>query len=215
MHLSEQEQSQIIGLVAEFEATSGAEAFVAVVGNADTYPELPWKAFALGTALAALLVMLGAWLLPERELERPALRLVVAIFTAGGACALLAFFVPAFARLFLDPLRAEAEVQQCAQAMFLERELFQTRDRNGLLLLISLFERKIVILPDTGLAARLPEARLEAAIGGMRPMLATRQIGAAVAAGLGILADALQQGAPCTNARRNEIADAVIQEKGA
>lgn len=32
--------------------------------------------------------------------------------------------------------------------MFLERGVFQTRDRTGLLLMISLFEHRIVILPD-------------------------------------------------------------------
>lgn len=47
-----------------------------------------------------------------------------------------------------NPLRAEAEVRQHAQAMFLERGVFQTRDRTGLLLMISLFEHRIVILPD-------------------------------------------------------------------
>lgn len=215
MHLAEHEQSQIIGLVAEFEAKSGAEALVAVVGNADTYPEIPWKAFALGAALAALLMALGAWLAPQQILDQPAFMQTLAVLGGGAVCGLLASLVPAFSRLFLDPLRAEAEVRQYAQAMFLQRELFRTRDRNGLLVLISLFERRVVILPDSGLGEHLPAARLEAAINGMKPMLARQRTVDAVAAGLAILADALRPGSRQHDSTRNEIADALVQEKGA
>lgn len=41
MRLSEQEQSQINELVADVEAKSGAQVVVAVIGNADAYPEIP------------------------------------------------------------------------------------------------------------------------------------------------------------------------------
>jgi hypothetical protein len=41
MHLSEQEQQQINRLVAEVEAASGAQLVVAVIGKADSYPEIP------------------------------------------------------------------------------------------------------------------------------------------------------------------------------
>ena len=57
MHLTEQEQQQINELVAEVEAKSGARMPVAVIGKADAYPEIPWKAFAVGAAVAALFVM--------------------------------------------------------------------------------------------------------------------------------------------------------------
>ena len=41
MHLTEQEQQEINGLVAEVEAASGARFVVAVIGKADAYPEIP------------------------------------------------------------------------------------------------------------------------------------------------------------------------------
>lgn len=215
MHLAEQEQSQIIGLVAEFEAKSGTEVLVSVVGNADAYPEIPWKAFALGAALAALLVVLAGWLLPEWRLDRPAVVDIATVLGAGAVCGLLAMFVPYFARLFLDPLRAEAEVRQHAQAMFLERGVFQTRDRTGLLLMISLLEHRIVIPPDAGLRKHLSALAIQSAIAGMAPLLARRQIAAAVAKGLGILAQALRAAPLRTRGSGNEIPDAVVQEKGA
>ena len=66
--------------------------------------------------------------------------------------------VPPFARLFLAAHRRDLEVRQHAQSLFLTRELFATRARTGVLILVSLFERRIEILPDTGLHARVSEA---------------------------------------------------------
>lgn len=51
MHLMEQEQRQINELVAEVEAKSGAQVRIAVIGTADTFPEIPWKALAVGRRL--------------------------------------------------------------------------------------------------------------------------------------------------------------------
>ena len=70
----------------------------------------------------------------------------------GRDCALLAsVYVPAFARLFLRDSRATLEVSQYAKVQFLERELFATPERTAILVLVSLLERRVVILPDTGL----------------------------------------------------------------
>src|SRR6266852_5151260 len=82
---------------------------------------------------------------------------VVMILGVAAASALLAVFVPGFARLFLRPVRRHLEVRHYARSLFLTRELFKTRERNGVLLLISRFERQVEILPDTGLHDRVSE----------------------------------------------------------
>src|SRR5206468_3641109 len=80
------------------------------------------------------------------------------ILAAGAASALLAVFVPAFARLFLRKVRAEVEVRQYAQSMFLDRHVFAAPGRRGVLVLVSLFERRIEILADAGFRDRLTAA---------------------------------------------------------
>lgn len=50
MRLSAKEQQEIKALAQQFEQASGAQAVAAVVGKADDYPDIPWKAFALGVA---------------------------------------------------------------------------------------------------------------------------------------------------------------------
>ena len=49
-----EEQQKINDLAREFEAATGAQALAAVTGKADDYPELAWKAFAIGAALAEI-----------------------------------------------------------------------------------------------------------------------------------------------------------------
>ncbi|OGA39653.1 MAG: hypothetical protein A3G24_09465 [Betaproteobacteria bacterium RIFCSPLOWO2_12_FULL_62_13] len=214
MHLAEQEQQRINELVAEVEAKSGAQILAAVIGKADAYPEIPWKAFALGASVAALLVILDELLHPDWASVQSAVFDVVVILGAGAALGLLATFAPPFARLFLDRSRAETEVRQYALAMFLERGVFETRDRIGVLLLVSLFERRIVILPDSGIRRHVSNAQIQAIVAQMTPLLARRRLVAAFQAGLTALAALLHDKQPGTAAHGNEIPDTVIEERG-
>lgn len=144
---------------------------VAVVRRSDSYLELPWKAFALGASLAALgLVLWSAWR-PQWVTSRTTLLDAVAILGAGATGALLAIFVPPFARLFLRRVRREVEVRQYAQSLFLTRELFRTHGRTAVLILVSHFERRIEILPDVGLHDRVAETEWHAVIEAMAPHL--------------------------------------------
>ena len=82
----------------------------------------------------------------------------VAILSAGLAGTVLATFVPDVRRLFLQRVRAEAEVRQRARSLFLERELFATPGRNAVLLLASRYERAAVMLGDRGYDGRVTAA---------------------------------------------------------
>lgn len=214
MHLTEQEQQQINELVAEVEAKSGAQVLVAVIGKADAYPEIPWKAFAVGAAVAALFVVVKELLHPDWASMHSVVFDVVVVLGAGAALGLLTIFAPPLARLFLDRLRAETEVRQYAQALFLERGVFQTHERIGVLVLVSLFERKVVILPDAGIRRHVTDEQIESVIAQMTPLLAERRIVAAAKVGLTALAALLHEKLTREDAHGNELADTVVQERG-
>ena len=214
MHLTEQEQSQINELVAEVEAESGAQVLVALIGKADVYPEIPWKAFSFAVAVTALVVMLDEWLDPNWAGIHSAVLDVVVILGIGAASGLATMLAPSYARLFLDHLRAETELRQYAQAMFLERSLFATRDRIGLLLLIGVFERQVVLLPDSGLKRHLDEVRMQSVVAEMTPLLAQGRLIPAVTAGLAAVTAVLRGKVVRSGAKDNEIAASVVQERG-
>jgi putative membrane protein len=49
------------------------------------------------------------------------------------------------------------EVDEAARLAFLEHELFATRDRTGILVFVAAFERRVRILADSGIAAKVPQ----------------------------------------------------------
>ena len=100
MVLTAQERQEINELAQQFEATSGAQVVAAVVGKADDYPDIPWKAFALGAALAAMAVVADEFIHPDWASIHAPLRDVAAILVAGVLCCVVAMAIPAFGRLF-------------------------------------------------------------------------------------------------------------------
>jgi len=71
---------------------------------------------------------------------------------------------------------------QRATAAFVDQEVFRTRDRTGILIFLSLLERRVVVLADAGINARVPQVEWDAivalVVAGMRqgqpgPALAT------------------------------------------
>ena len=215
MFLTRAELDAVDARIAEIEAATGVEIVASVIGKADAYPELPWKAFALGTALTALALAVVDALAPAWPLPQGALVVGVAILGVGAVLALAAVFAPGFARLFLRATRRELEVRQYAQALFLERELFRTKTRTGILLLVSLFERRVEIVADRGFRGRIGESDWRQVVARMTPELTERQPAAALLTGLDALADLLlRTGFRADRADANELPDRTIEVKG-
>lgn len=211
--LSEQERSKLDRLVAETEERTGAQIVLAAVDRSDAYPELPWKAFALGTGLAGAAVTLIDLLSPQWTGGQTVLIALIAALAAGAASALLCVLVPAFARLFLDGIRAKTEVRQYAESLFLSRQVFATSRRTGVLLLVSRFERRAVVLPDSGIAERLSRDARKKLSRQVARTLRGSGAGAALADGLLGLEKALGSGSD--GPVKNELPNNVIEREGA
>ena len=188
----------------------------AVVGKSDTYVELPWKAFALGASLAAFGVVLAETVRPEWVTARTALLHAVTILGVAATSALLTVFIPALGRLFLRATGRDLEVRQYAQSLFLTRELFRTAKRTSVLVLVSLFERRIEILPDTGFHDRVTKAEWRAVIARMTPLLQQARPFHALREGVGAVEALLAtKGFRAAEAGGNDLPDRPVQERGA
>ena len=184
MLLSKAEADAITARSVELESRVGVQVIAAIIGKADAHVELPWKAFALGAVLSGLAVVVADLARPQWLTANVALVDTVTILGTGAASALLAVFVPAYARFFLRSTRRDAEVRRYAEALFLRHELFKTRERNGILILVSCFERKVEILADVGLHRRVSDAEWRPVIARMTPLLRERRFAEALQEGL-------------------------------
>jgi uncharacterized membrane protein len=214
--LSTAEAEAIDARIAHVEAHTGVQIVAAVVARCDGYPEVVWKAFALGAALAALVVVALDFARPDWMSLYAALSNVLPIIGAGAVSAALGAAVPAYARLFVNRFRADSEVRQHAQAMFLTRQLFRTRGRNGVLLLAGLFEHKVEVLADIGFDGRIVEREWHSVVEAMTPLLAARRPGEAIARGLDELEKLLlTKGFRAGSATDDELSNQPIQDGGA
>lgn len=215
MALTAQERQEINDLARQFETATGAQAVAAIVGKADDYPDIPWKAFALGAAMAAMAVVADEFIHPDWASIHTPLRDVAAILAAGVLCCVAAMAIPAFGRLFLNRERARAEVRQYAQGIFLQREVFNTAERVGILMLVARFERRVVILPDSGIARHVTPQELDNVIAVMAPHLAQAQPVQAFRAGFEALGALLKSKGIQPARHGNELADGAMVEGGA
>lgn len=205
MHLTEAERKEIGERAERFEARTGVQVAAAVVGRCDAYPEIPWKAFALFSGLTFLAVIAR---------DPDAIMGGLSFFLGGATAALATVFLPSFARLFLNSARRKAETRQYAASFFLDHGLANTRHRHAILVLVGVFERSVVILPDAGLRDRLDEIELKHIIRRMAPQLAGGRFASALLDGLDAL-EALLAAKGFAGGGSDEIAQEVFEEKGA
>lgn len=200
--------------VAAFEARTGVEAVAAVERRSDVYPEVPWRAFALGAALAALVVVAGHAWRADWTTPRALLVQAVAILGAGAVAALASSFLPWFGRLFIRRGRMEEEVRQRAEVVFLSRELFATPGRNAVLVLVSRFERHVVVVPDAAWRGRVDVDEWGAVVRRMTPPLSQGRLVEAFDAGFAaiealVAAKGMSGGSPS-----RVLPDALVQGDG-
>jgi putative membrane protein len=213
--LSADQANAIEARSAEVESRVGIQVVAAIIDKADAHIELPWKAFAMGAVLAGLALVIADAMRPQWLTANLALIDTVTVLGAGAASALLAVFVRAYARLFLRSTRRDLEVRRRAEALFLQHELFKTRERNGVLILVSCFERRVEILADIGLHQRVSEPEWRPVIAHMTPLLRERRFADALLAGLAATEDLLlAKGLKPLPGADNELPDRPIVESG-
>jgi putative membrane protein len=128
------------------EAQTSAEIVVCLRGASDHYRDVDYL-FGFLVSLATLVTMLYV----ERDFVLGSFPVgVVAGFLAGT---LASAHVAQIRRLLLFPARKLYAVRLCARAAFHDQGVSRTRHRTGILLYISMFERRVEVLPDVGIEA--------------------------------------------------------------
>ncbi len=165
--------------VAAQEKESAAEIVPCFVERSGLYESALWRA----GVLAFMIVFLGAhiilqsarvWYAPA-EWEVIGASLVVALVFAG--CVSL---IPALVRFFAGRAALDRAVRSRAVQAFLEEEVFRTESRTGVLVFLSLFERNIHILADTGLSGKIPQAEWDQVVKGMIDRIRSGERGRAI-----------------------------------
>ena len=215
MYLTPAETQAIETRISRFEERTGAQVVTAIVGQSDTYPEIVWKAFTLAASLAALAVVALDVLRPDWVSTHVALSNVLPILGVGVLSAALALALRPYAHLYLQTARARVEVRQFARSVFLTRGLSATKTRQGILLFVSRFERRIEIVADVGFEGRVGAEDWHDVVGAMAPHMRNDKPAEAMLQGLD-RAEALltARGFKGDGRTANELPDRPLELKG-
>ncbi|GAB4167653.1 MAG: hypothetical protein Tsb0017_18190 [Geothermobacteraceae bacterium] len=148
--LTTEEKARIEQAVRQVEATTSGEIVPLIVDASYDYPRSELiGAGCFATALAALLCWLAA---SDSVLVFVPLQLVLFLLFR-----MLIRVLPALKRRLIPQAEIDAEVEERAITAFVEHGLHETRDRTGILILISLFERRVFVLADRGINDKVPQ----------------------------------------------------------
>lgn len=145
MSLAEEIEKQVESV----EAVSSAEVVVCLQNTSENYTDLDliWAALFGITTLAYKI-----W---SPHVFDPNWILVNVLF--AGFCGFAISRWVGLRRLLMSSGRVNKSVKRAAYAHFHARGVHQTRERTGILVFVSRYERKIVLVPDSGIEARLSQ----------------------------------------------------------
>lgn len=140
-------------LVENVESVSSVELVIVAGPSSGNYRDIDRQT----GFLSAILILLVAIHSPlEFAPEMLVFWMAVAYFLGGAGSERL----PWLRRAFVSSKRLKAEVEFSSRYYFHEKKLTHTRERTGLMLYLSYFERSAVLLPDVGVEAKLSGAVL-------------------------------------------------------
>ena len=182
------------------EARSSAEVVVTVRPWAGSQlgADLTW---ALGAGFATLaLVVFGPWPVADLTLfADPALAALIA--------GLLSRAVPAMRRLATPERLRRERVRETAAALFHEKGVRLTHARTGLLVHVSLLERRAEVVADLGVLEAVDEIAWQAEVERVQAVVAEGGDARALAAAIEALGDVLEPGLPRGADDVNELPD--------
>lgn len=164
------DRDAVAAAVRRAEERTAGEIVPYVVAASDDYEEASWKGAALGAAAMAL----AAWLLDFLAGGWGGSLLLWSLLpvAVGFAAGFVGGRLPVLARALVDRETMERRTRERAETAFLEEEVFATRDRTGILLFVSLFEHRVVLLADSGITDRVDRKRWHHIVGRLTAAIA-------------------------------------------
>ena len=185
------------------EARTEGEIVPVVLERSDRHPEACWLV-ALGALLlgSALLVSWLPW-------NQPALLLCCQVSLAAAGW-FMARVLPDLQRTFIRESRATEVAEEQAEQEFHRHGLHKTQHATGVLLLVSLLERRVILLGDEGIHARVGDDHWTATTRAVLDGIVAGSLRDGLLAGIERCGAVLAEHFPVQNHDKNELPDRLI-----
>jgi putative membrane protein len=200
-----EEQQQIEAAVKAAENKTSGEIVPMVVDQSYDYP----RAELIGGGMMALaFALFVSWAVGDESIWwfLPVFFVVFFIFQP------LVRNLPSLKRKLIRPEELDEEVYEKALVSFVEQGLHETRDKTGILILISLFEHRVQVLADSGINAKVPEHTWEEIVEVIIAGLKTDTACEAVCQAVERCGELLKEHFPVQADDENELPNLIIEE---
>lgn len=152
--LSDSDLQRIKAAVTKAEEKISGEIVPVIVERSSDYAIANYKASIIGAAFTFLMmVLLDRYVLDEATntlFYDPAFIFVV-VAVGGVLGAALPQFFDRIKRMLVSRSYQDLMTRQTAENAFLEEEVFNTRQRTGIMIFISFFEHEVIVMADQGI----------------------------------------------------------------
>ena len=115
-------------------------------------------------------------------------------------------------RYFISRKEIDAEVKEAAVTHFFYHGLYHTRDKTGVLVLISVFERHVWVLADEGINAKVPKGQWQSIVKMITDGIKQKRATDAICAAVGKIGDLLKVHFPIKPDDIDELENVIIDK---
>ena len=217
MNISPTQMSEITDTVAEAEKKTTGEIALAVVYQSDSYAFVElFIAFCAAFTAFFILFLCSApiWNLLERTVWFPSPAQLTAVIGGGAAAVVLIVYflvnIPAVDRLIIPDTLKNRRVYARALQHFVESGVYKTAEHSGVLIFVSVLERKVFVIADSGIAEKVAQNEWDGICKIMTEGLKKRSAAQAFADSVKECGRILQQHFPSKAENPNELPDGLI-----
>ncbi|UTC67379.1 MULTISPECIES: TPM domain-containing protein [unclassified Treponema] len=217
IHIKHEDLDLIKNAVAEAEKNTNGEIALAVIPQSDSYSFVEmFAAFCLAFVSFFIMLYFGdsIWNLLEKKLWYPSPKILTAVIGAGVWIIMLFFFllinIPALDRLIIPKRIKEARVYARALKHFVECGIYKTAERTGVLIFVSILERKVFIIADSGIAAKVEQKTWNGICGIITEGLKSKNAAKSLCAAVDECGKILSEYFPKTTGNPNEYPDGLV-----
>lgn len=193
---SDTDRTRIREAVAQAEQRTSGEIVPYIVSQSSGYDVAIWRGAVLCAVLALFVVLLALQVYQGWSLSwlYSSWSLAVLVLVAGALGAVATAFVAPLKRLLGGDALLDREVHRRAVLAFVEEEVFDTRERTGILLFISLLERRIEVLGDAGINQKVTSDEWADVVLRVRDGIKAGKLADGLVAAIAMCGDLLERG---------------------
>lgn len=163
---SAEELERIKKAVRDAESKISGEIVPVFVEKSGVYTISNYRAALLGAALVFVLIIIFDRYVPALAVYDPML-IFTFVMLGGFIGAMKAHFLPFVKRLMLSQVHLDQATRQRAETAFLEEEVFNTKQRTGIMIFISFFEHEVIVMADKGISKVVDQKEWDAVVRGI------------------------------------------------